>query len=76
LIVIYDENMNVMESPDFSKGYTYTRYFYDGTTATIYHAYTQEELEAIEEAKSGPTQEERIATLEEALDMILLGVTE
>lgn len=42
----------------------------------IYHPYTQEELDAMEEERSKPTAEERIAALEEALDLILSGVTE
>ena len=42
----------------------------------IYHPYTQEELDEMEAAKNRPTQEQRIAALEEALDLILAGVTE
>lgn len=42
----------------------------------IYTPYTPEELEAIEKEKNRPTTEERLADLEEAVDMILSGVTE
>ena len=49
----------------------------------IYVPYTQEELDAIEAEKNAPTQEERIAALEqenaylkETLEIILSGVTE
>ena len=49
----------------------------------IYVPYTQEELDAIEAEKNKPTQEERIAALEEenkhlkeALDLLLSGETE
>lgn len=42
----------------------------------IYHPYTQEELDAIEAEKNKPTQDERIAALEEELRAakILLGL--
>lgn len=41
-----------------------------------YIPYTQEELDAIEAEKNKPSPEERIAQLEEALEMLLSGVTE
>lgn len=41
-----------------------------------YILYTEEELAAIEEEKSKPTPEQRIEALEEALEMLLTGVTE
>lgn len=41
-----------------------------------YIEYTQEELDAIEAEKNKPTAEQRIAELEQALEMILAGVTE
>lgn len=49
----------------------------------IYIPYTQEELDAMEEARNKPTMEERLAALEsenaqlkEALDLLLSGATE
>ena len=49
----------------------------------IYHPYTQEELERMEEERSRPTMEDRLETLEtenrqlkEALDLLLSGATE
>lgn len=42
----------------------------------IYRKYTQDELDKIEEEKNKPTPEERIAQLEEALALLLSGVTE
>lgn len=49
----------------------------------IYIPYTQEELDAMEEAKNKPTTEDRLAALEEenkhlkeALDLLLSGATE
>lgn len=49
----------------------------------IYHPYTKEQMDAMEAEKNKPTQEERIAALEEenkhlkeALDLLLSGVTE
>lgn len=41
-----------------------------------YIPYTEEELAQIEEAKNRPTAEQRIAELEEALALLLSGVTE
>lgn len=41
-----------------------------------YVLYTEEELAAIEEEKNKPTPEQRIADLEEALEMLLSGVIE
>ena len=41
----------------------------------IYVPYTQEELDAIEAEKNKLTQEERIAALEEQIEMLLSGVT-
>lgn len=41
-----------------------------------YVLYTEEELVKIAEEKNRPTIEDRVAELEEALDMILKGVTE
>lgn len=41
----------------------------------IYVPYTQEELDAIEEERNRPTQEERISALEEQIEMLLSGVT-
>lgn len=41
-----------------------------------YIPYTSEELAEIEKVKNLPTIEQRIAELEEALDLILQGVTE
>ena len=37
----------------------------------IYHPYTKEELDAIEAERNKPTQEERIAALEEQNEMLL-----
>lgn len=49
----------------------------------IYHPYTQEELDRMEEEQSRPTMEDRISALEEenrqlkeALDLLLSGATE
>ena len=42
----------------------------------VYTPYTPKELEAIEEEKNRPTPEKRLSDLEEALQMILAGVTE
>lgn len=42
----------------------------------IYTPYTPEELEAIEAEKKKPTTEQRLTELEEALQMILSGVTQ
>ena len=42
----------------------------------IYHPYTQEELDAMKEREEAPTSEERIQQLEEALELLLSGVTE
>ena len=42
----------------------------------IYHPYTQAELDAMEAERSKPTTEQRLAELEEALELILSGVTE
>lgn len=44
--------------------------------ALRYIPYTAEELAQIEEAKNKPTAEQRIAELEEALALLLSGVTE
>lgn len=41
-----------------------------------YVLYTEEELKAIEEKKNKPTAEDRIKELEEALELLLSGVTE
>lgn len=41
----------------------------------IYHPYTQEELEAIEAERNKPTYDERLAAMEEMIDMLLAGVT-
>lgn len=41
-----------------------------------YILYTPEELKIIEEQKNAPTDAERIAELEEALELLLSGVTE
>jgi hypothetical protein len=41
-----------------------------------YVLYTEEELAKMEEEKNRPTIEARVAELEEALNMILLGVSE
>ena len=46
------------------------------TQVLIYHPYTQAELDAMEEAKNKPTTEQRLSELEEALELILSGVTE
>lgn len=45
-------------------------------TIYIYTPYTPEELEAIEAEKNKPTQEQRLSDLEEALQMLLSGVTQ
>lgn len=42
----------------------------------VYIPYTPEELAAMEEERNKPTPDERLAALEEALDLILSGVTE
>lgn len=41
-----------------------------------YIRYTEEELAKIEENKNMPTHEQRITDLEEAMDLLLSGVTE
>lgn len=40
----------------------------------IYHPYTPEELEAIEAERNKPTYDERLAAMEEQIDMLLSGV--
>lgn len=45
-------------------------------TILRYTRYTEEELAKREEAKNRPSQEQRIAELEEALALLLSGVTE
>lgn len=45
-------------------------------TYWLYIPYTEEELEQMAEAAQLPTQEERIKELEEALELLLSGVTE
>lgn len=40
----------------------------------IYHPYTAEELEAIEAERNKPTYDERLAAMEEQIDMLLSGV--
>ena len=42
----------------------------------VYTPYTPEELEAIEAEKNKPTQEQRLSDVEEALQMLLSGVTQ
>lgn len=42
----------------------------------IYHPYTAEELEAIEAERNKPTYDERLAAMEEMIDMLLSGVTD
>ena len=65
--MIYDENGNFVENPDLTLGHVYTHHRLDGRKIQIYHAFTQEELEAIEAERNKPTQEERIKALEEQL---------
>ena len=45
-------------------------------TYWLYIPYTEEELAQMEEEKNKPTTDERLSSLEEALDMLLSGVTE
>lgn len=45
-------------------------------TYWLYIPYTEEELEQMAEAAQLPSQEERIKELEEALELLLSGVTE
>jgi len=77
----YDEQGNIVENPDLTKGYIYNHYYENGDVRTIYHAFTDEEraeIEAGEEAAGGSAAdyEARIKALEEELaaTKILLGV--
>ena len=45
-------------------------------TYWLYIPYTEEELAQMEAEKNKPTTDERLSSLEEALDMLLSGVTE
>lgn len=45
-------------------------------TYWLYIPYTEEELSQMEAKKNKPTTDERLSSLEEALDMLLSGVTE
>lgn len=45
-------------------------------TYWLYIPYTEEELAQMEEEKNKPTTDERLSSLEEALDLLLSGVTE
>ena len=45
-------------------------------TYWLYIPYTEEELQKMEEERNKPTTDERLSSLEEALDMLLSGVTE
>ena len=78
MTIYYDEQGNIVENPDLTKGYVYNHYFENGEVRTIYHARTPEELAEIEAAKNDKPvdYEARIKALEEELAAakILLGV--
>lgn len=85
-MIYYDEDFQVVENPDLEAGYTYLNFTDTGEIRTIYHRYTQDELDQIKENKDlviEPTLERRVeevesktAELSEALDLILSGVIE
>jgi hypothetical protein len=48
----------------------------DNTFSFNASRYTQEELEAIEAERNKPTYDQRLAAMEETIEMLLAGVTD
>ena len=74
-MTVYDENGNVIENPDFDRGRVFKTYLSDGNVRYTYQAFSDDELKEKEEADKRPDPLERIAALEEQIEMLLSGVT-